>query len=351
MTKKLKVAIAGLTQLSQQYLWAVYENPSFELTAVADRDAELAERVVQRYQCKFFDDFRQLIIQNQLDLVIDGCNGFSFNEHAHAALEKGACVLKINVPGPTFEDLAEITRTARKNNKRYLAAEMLSLTPGFKSLQKYLTQSQDSRDYYKFLVAIQTPINLDEPGNRWLADPELAGGGVVLQSGFALIKEIVRLLGLPEQVYALTTNIAPDKKQRMSLTEDAAMLTLKYPENLIAALQAGRIFGPETETLNIFRPKECLNTTRSSFIISDNAGQITQEITGAVDEKELINTVLEYATEIISREQENISYEIENLNLKTMALIQAAYLSAKTMMPENPEKIITLSGLDPKSLN
>ena len=66
-----------------------------------------------------------------------------------------------------------------------------------------------------------------------LCDPELAGGGVLLRECYNLIQEIIINFSLRSMFIHLRQNLAPDKTQRLSLTEDCATVSMRFSEKLM----------------------------------------------------------------------------------------------------------------------
>ena len=348
---KIKVGIIGLSELGQKYLSLMFENQNYEIVSIANTDQDFAQRLSNRYQCSCFNDYRQLILASQIDLLVDASAANVEKELILLALKDGKAVLKLSHSGPIIEDFADILKTASKNNTHFFSANTLAFSPGFTALREYLkTEESSLSDFYLLSAYGAYPTEMDSPQNRWLSDPALANGGVLLQNCFELLLEIIRNLSLPEQVYALTTNLAPDKKQRTYLTEDAAVLTLKFQDRLIGTLEASRVASPPNEYLKIYKPNQCLTATKASFVITDNEDNIVEETTGPCGETTLITSYINSLADYLKSSQENVFEVNSNIILETMALIKAAYLSYRTLMPETPSKITRMASLDSNQL-
>ena len=63
---------------------------------------------------------------------------------------------------------------------------------------------------------------------------------MLLHDCYALIDQLLWSFSIPEQVYALKTNQAPDKQQRLYLTEDTALVCLRFTDALMGSLVATR---------------------------------------------------------------------------------------------------------------
>ena len=69
-TRKLKIGIIGLGAAGIALLDAAFDSELFEITAVGGKDIEAVERLGKKYGCAFYDDFRQLLIRSELDVLI-----------------------------------------------------------------------------------------------------------------------------------------------------------------------------------------------------------------------------------------------------------------------------------------
>ena len=131
---KLKTAILGLTDEGQQLLAVAAQSEQFDIVAAADADAELAEKISQRYGCQAFDDYRQLVIQNELDVLIVAAPMHQCDEHVRAAMKKKFNILKLIPPALDFEQTAELMRLAKSEKVRYAVADSYRFGPGFSKL-------------------------------------------------------------------------------------------------------------------------------------------------------------------------------------------------------------------------
>jgi predicted dehydrogenase len=150
-------------------------------------------------------------------------------------------------------------------------------------------------------------------------------------------------LTTPQQVYSLNTNTAGDRQQRSYLTEDTAVVTMKFADTSFGNLIASKVFGPEQEILKVYGKDKILTVSNARFIISDGLGRVSEE--SEYDDNELIwhTALLEnFALSTLLPDKNKLcSTARENLN--DMAVIEAAYLSARTGMPEEPARILKMA--------
>ena len=216
--KKLKTGILGLNNNGRQLLDTALRTNFFDVVAVGDSDAELAEKTAAKYDCASFDDYRQLVIQNQLDVLFVAAPLHLCDEYVVAAMRKKFHILKLIPPGLDFEQAAELVRIAKKEKVRFITANPIRFSPSFCELRDYL-QSEGVENFHLINAVCNLPTQTDASADRWLSDPQLAGGGVLLRNCYQIIDQIVINFGIPQQVFSLNTNRAPDKQQRLSITE------------------------------------------------------------------------------------------------------------------------------------
>ena len=338
---RLKTACLGLDEQGQGLLKAARESELFDIIAVGGEETELAETIAAACQCPAFDDYRQLIIQNQLDVLIVAAPIYLCDEHIRAAMKKKINVLKVPPAGLDFEQTAEMVRLANKEGVRFAVADTSRFRPGFSALREYMLSADPSQ--FRVISALSNrPVEPSELHDRWLSDPQLAGGGVLLHDCYEMIDQIVLNFGIPEQVYSLNSNHAPDKQQRLSITEDTVVMTMRFSDTLMGNLIASRMFGPAEKLLKIHGNDECLVVTDDSFTVLDNQGNTKSKSRSKIKKGQDQAKMLEaFASSILSPEESG-PLAGSNIDLKNMAVIEAGYLSARTGMPEGPSRILDM---------
>ncbi len=339
--EKLKIAIMGLTNNGSALLEAADASGLFEIVTVADSEMELAERSALLYKCPAFDDYRQLVIRNMPQVILVTAPLHISEEFIRIAIKKGIHIIRLVPAGLDFESTADFVRMARKNDVRYFVANFWRPKPGFSKLRQHLKVTPIEQ-FHLIQAVCNFPGELDDIHSRWLSDPKLAGGGVLLRNCYELIDLIVSNFGIPEQVYSINTNHAPDRQQRLSITEDTALVTMKFSDTLLGNLLASRTFGPPVEVLRLHTAENVLSVKADCFTVLDNNGNIIEEIKYQIDEREcMIKILKKFAESIISPEDHRLA-GAEDADINNMAVIESAYLSAKTAAPEEPQRILNM---------
>jgi predicted dehydrogenase len=338
---KLKTAVLGLHEQGMDILEAAKAVDFLEIQAVADKDATLAERIGNAWQCAFYDDYRQLIIQHQIDCLLVAAPMHSCDEYVRMAMKKKFNVLKLAPAARDFEEAAELVRLAEDEQIQFAVANPSRFARHFAAMHQAV---QENKLEQVFLLTVFYNAG---PGERpgWQTDPKLAGGGVLLHDCYRIVDQVVLNFGLPQQVYSLNTNQAQDKQQRLYLTEDTTALTMKFSDTFVGSFIASRRpgAGPKAEFLRVYGKDKILSVSETKLVLSDGQGQVAEELKYDADPKACMTDLLkDFGQSVISPDKNKLASSGRE-NLKNMAVIEAAYLSARTGFPEEPGRILQMA--------
>lgn len=332
----------GLSDPVQHMLEMVVSMEQYKIVAVSDEDPQVGQMISRRYECPSYIDFRRMIMQNPTDVVIVGAPLHICAEHIRQAIQNKSHIIKMPPAGLTFEQCASFIQHARKEQVHYILALPSRFEPAALRLREVLSQSEP--DFWHLITAIcHVPQGEIPPNKRWLLDPQMAGGGVLMQNAYDLLDEMVLCFGLPQQIYTQLVSQAPDRQQRLSITEDNAMILMRFSETLVAQVAASRTLGPARRHLRIHGKNKFITLTRDGFSVCDNNGNELEAVQFAPEQFHgTQDLLLNLANAIISPQQTQI-YPAPGCDLYTMAVIESAYLSARTGMPETPSRLLELT--------
>ncbi|MBN1361029.1 MAG: Gfo/Idh/MocA family oxidoreductase [Sedimentisphaerales bacterium] len=339
-TNTLTAGMLGLDQKGQLLLEAAHTSGYFDIRAVADPDLQRAERLAAEFRCEPYTDYRQLIVQNQLDCLLVAIDIHTCDEHLRAALKKKFNVLKLAPPARNFEEALGYAQLAETQKVRFAIANPARFMASHRTAHELIKQG-----HVKQLYLVTAQYVTDGAGRpAWQADPKLAGGGVLLHDCYQSLDEILWNFPLPQQVYALTSNQAPDKQQRLYLTEDTAVVSLKFSDTLTGNIVAMRRIdvGTTEVVLRIHGKETCLTVTDSEVTLRAGSDERRWQFAETPHDV-MVRVVSSFANSILRPdEHELVSSAAENL--KNMAVLESAYLSARTGFPEEPARIPQMSG-------
>jgi predicted dehydrogenase len=351
MTERtLKIAAIGLTESARGLLDIAFDSGVYDIVAVADTRQEHLEVCRRRFECPVFTDYRQLIIATDANYLLFGEPTHQSIDFIQLALQEGFHVLKMLPPALNFTQLTELYRLAKKKERLFVTMQEGRFRLPFEHIRNHLTSEEDNQSWHLVSAVCHVPMDEPEADMRWLTDPNMAGGGVLLHNCYDLIDELLLCFGLPQKVYALTINQAPDRQQRMSLTEDTAIVTMQFTDALIAQICASRTLGPARRHLRVHGNEQHLTATEEEVVLYTNDGILQEQKTYTADAVSSRKRMMENLANFSLSPKTCKLYPAHGFDLYTMAVIDAAYLSTRTGMAENPSRILNLADIDPSGL-
>ena len=335
---KLKTAVLGLDDKGLLLLEAACAAKLFDIKAIADKDTKHAEKTAAIYNCAPYDDYRLLLTSNQFDCLLIAEPAYSCDEYIKMAIKKKCHILKLTPPARNFEQTAQFAQLAQEHGIQFAVANTARVAQSYVQFRDFLQQKKI--EHISLITAFCNFPDIQHPA--WQTDPQLAGGGVLLQNAYQIIDQIIYNFKVPQQVYSLNTNSAKDRQQRLSLTEDTSIVSMRFNDMLIANIIANKSFGPPRQFIKVYGENNILTVSNTEFTISEKNGSIIAQHKYDEDETCRMTKLLEnFALSILSPEK-NRSVSSCTENLQNMSVIEAAYLSARTAMPEEPEKILQM---------
>jgi len=340
MTDSLSAAVLGLDDRGQRLLEAAAHLDCFHVQAVADQDPQRAEKAAARYKCQAYTDYRQLIVQNQFDCLLVAADVHACDEHLKTALKRKFNILKLAPPARNFEEALEYVQMAESGKVKFAIANPARFRSSHITAHELILQNHIE---HVFLV---TAFCSADGGGRpaWWSDPKLAGGGVLMHDCYQIVDQILWNFALPQQVYALNTNQAPDKKQRLYLTEDTSVVSMKFTDALVGNIVATRRneIGPNETALHLYGRNALLTVTENRVTLQGSTEQDNQEWEYDEEEPLVMQRLLSSFAQSVTTPEEPGLIGSGAENLANMAVLEAAYLSARTGFPEEPARILQL---------
>ena len=109
--KKIKIAVIGTGLVGSFHAETFYRNPYADLIAVCDTDQQKCKSIAERFNCKAYSEFSDLLNTENLDAVTIATPEQIRVEPAVLAVEKG---LKILLEKPLGKSLHEIDNLVNK---------------------------------------------------------------------------------------------------------------------------------------------------------------------------------------------------------------------------------------------
>ena len=127
--------------------------------------------------CRFYDDYKELILKEKPDIVISALPTFLHREVAVVALEHGCHVFSEKPMAITPEECKMMTDAAEKNGKKLFIGHCLRFSPAYVTLKEYIESEKWGKPRRaEFARYSCTPY---WTFNNWILDPDRSGGCVL----------------------------------------------------------------------------------------------------------------------------------------------------------------------------
>jgi len=332
----VSVSLMGVSGAGEPLLRALLAEPRVRVTAVADRSADVLTEAGRLGTYELFDDYRQLVVQSQCDLLMITAPPFAGNDYALLAAGRGAHVWRLPPLARGFEQAAALVDAFHRTDRMLLVGTAWRVDPRYQAMVSHLDELGGL-----FLARAAVVTHLQDPLG-WRGDSTRAGGGVLLNQAYEAVDRIVALLGLPDEVMAGASRLARTQTAQSYDTEDTASVMLRYPKGVTGLIVASWLSQPQEDSFRLHGSTGSAAIDADGLAVTDADGRASvtcpHEPERAMAEQ--IHAVIEAVTEGRPPELPTGAQQ-----LPTMAVIESAYLSARTGQPESPADLLGLHGI------
>ena len=222
-TADLTVGILGAGYFGEQHARAIAAVPGLRLTAVSDCDPALAQRLADRHGAAAGSDWRQLIADAAIDIVVIATPHELHMPMAIAAAEAGKHTLLEKPMGRTVVECTAILEAAERSRTTLLIGQLLH----FALPSLVARQLLDAGDLGRPIAGASTLVKLwMEPNRRpWHLDPG-RGGGMLMTAGIHALDLLVWFMGAP----VATVFAAAGTLMHTQAADDSAMLLVRFAD-------------------------------------------------------------------------------------------------------------------------
>lgn len=179
MTPKIRVAVVGAGGIGGTHLTAYRQSGLAEIVAVADPVSEAAQARAEAFGCRAYADYREMLAQEQPQ-AISICTPPSLHrEIAVDALERGIAVLCEKPLARTVEEGRAMVEAAERTRGILMTALCHRFHPAVRTLKRLIDEGRLGR-----LVHFHNRFAFKFVGveGRWFVQPEVAGGGILIDT-------------------------------------------------------------------------------------------------------------------------------------------------------------------------
>lgn len=349
---KVKIGIIGTKFAADLHMNAYLRCPSAEVVAVCDKDQERMKEFAEKFSIpKLFTDYHELLNDPEIQVVSICVPNFLHSEVAMAACAAGKNAICEKPLAITVEKGKEVVEAFRQKGLKLMHAEDWNFAPAIQRAKQIIDEGAIGDILY--IKAKETHNGSHSPFAQTL---EYCGGGAFLHVGIHPAGFVRFITGHEVvEVYANTTpGLTGNMVHKGMEGEDwgAALLTL---DNGTQAFIEGNyitiggmddrieIYGTKGSLridLTMGNPLQVYSETGYGYVV-EKATLSTGWTSPAVDEYYSLGYQNELA-EFVKSVRDNTPVPVGGRGedgLAALAIIKAAYLSAKEKRPVNPLKL------------
>ena len=335
----------GVGAFGRLTLEALIASPAVRVVGLSDKDPGCAERTGRDFDLLYYSDNRSLLAECRPSAVFVATPPPAVPELLAACADRGIHVWKDlplarNLP----EGVAMVERMERAGLKLAVGTQRR-----FSAAYRRMARLRSSLRGV-FLARAHYLFNWGSPlGWRGaLSD----GGGALLEMGYSLVDLLVWLMGLPDEVYGITTGgqrwLPPDAGDTAAgpiyETDDSATALLRYADGCVATVMASRRAGPVSELLALHGRGGSMIADADGGSLRDPDGQVLEAWSAEKTPQAAFVHQVEAFAEAVRRNRR--TYECSGReNLLNLAVIDAIYLSSRTRQPESPLRLLESANL------
>lgn len=333
----MNVGLMGLGRGGYRVAEALLVSSWCNLTAAASPNAKRLEQFAEAHPgIAVYDDLRSMIVGNALDALFVAVPPHLRKRYLPLAAERGIPVWMLTPAGRQFDEALAWLGEFERAGCPIVVSRSWGIEPALQREPLGLDQVD------RFFLAHGSVMICGEEDLDWRGDSERAGGGVLLYRAYPMIDTLVQAMGMPSLVYARMAGVSRPGTRFPYDTEDTAALVCHFTGGGTAVISACWTAGPTRDHLDLFGLAGSVHIDRRGVVVRDRAGQV--ELQRHDRPENLLRPQIEdFLSELASSPQRLRSTLRQHLS--TLALIQAAYLSARTGQPESPAQILSMHKL------
>ena len=339
----MKVGLLGLGRGGKPLAEALLASSWCELIAVASRKSKRIEQFAEQHPAiGVYDDSRSLIVENPLDALFVAVPPFLRGKYLALAADRGLAVWTLTPPARRFDEAVEIMEKFERAGCPLVVARAWGFEPALQPDALGLDQLG------RFFFARGNVMTCAADDLDWRGDSVRAGGGVLLDRGYESIDTIVQVMGTPSTVYAAAKGVSRPGGRFPYDTEDTAAIVCQFTGGAVAVFSACWTSGPPRWVLELHGTGGSVRIDEARVVVRDRVGE-----TQLREQARAANPFSPLIADFLSALRSNPAKVRSTLrqHLPTMAVIQAAYLSARTGQPESPRTIFEMHDVKEAATN
>lgn len=198
VTREFKMGIVGCGRISQDYVQAIKNLEGVRLVAVMDMRPEAAESTAEAAECRPYTDLAKMIDEAELDGALVATPPRMHRDVVMALIERGVHVLCEKPFATTSDDARAMFELAESKDLVAMMASKFRYVEDIVRAKAIITSGMLG-DVQFYENRFCSKVNMR---GRWNSDPEIGGGGVLIDNGTHSVDIARYLLGPLCRVHA-----------------------------------------------------------------------------------------------------------------------------------------------------
>ncbi|MCK6483394.1 MAG: Gfo/Idh/MocA family oxidoreductase [Phycisphaerae bacterium] len=341
----IRIGVLGEGATAEAWLRAVAGNQNARLAVLSDSDADRAASLAAHYATDCEKDHRTLLVQHALDAAVFAMSPAAAERLLPIAAQRSVAVLLDTPPARTLDEAVRRVALFDKARRPLLVASDWRFDP---APIDAVANACGRIFHAAAVVTAPFPADLE-----WRGDRVRAGGGALINAAYVWLDLLVHLMGLPSDVVTQMGRLVQPPDLAYD-AEDTACALLRYADGRSATITAawGR---PPSERVLTLRGADDLACLTLDMAPSPLARGVAALIAACGASAPADPNCAHHQTAPPGESDDVPSDSPETLaptpppstleaHLKTIAVTQAAYLSARTGAPESPHVLLERAG-------
>jgi predicted dehydrogenase len=232
MAAQVGVGLVGSGFIAQMHAEAFAQSTIASVRAVASRSADRVAEFARRWDIPaWHTDFRELVERPDVDLVCIAAPNHLHRDIAVAAAEAGKHVVCEKPLARTLAEADEMIAACQRAGVKLMYAEEICFAPKYVRA-KQLADEGALGDVY----LVRQGEQHYGPHSDWFWDPQLAGGGVLMDMGCHGIEFARWVYGKPG-VRSVTAEVGRFVHHERTTAEDHAIVTIRFDDRRIGLIE------------------------------------------------------------------------------------------------------------------
>ncbi|HBG81387.1 TPA: oxidoreductase [candidate division CPR2 bacterium] len=140
--KKLKTAVVGIGNMGRHHVRNYFEIENSDLIAITDLNEELGKEYADKYKCRYYKDYNEMIEVEKPDAVSIVVPSKFHHKVGKEILSKGIHCLIEKPIATTIEEAKDLIKTAKSNNAKLKIGHIERFNPGVVKLKELIDKGK-----------------------------------------------------------------------------------------------------------------------------------------------------------------------------------------------------------------